>query len=71
MPLPQPQQVVFPADHLTQDQHDGDGGQAHQEEQRVGSLHHIQALLMTHHLDRITDIGIKIWPSIWMEESDG
>lgn len=47
---PQSQHVVLPADHLPQDEHDGDGGQPDEEEQRVSSLHHIQALLMAHHL---------------------
>lgn len=48
---PQTQDVVFPADHLAEDQHDGDGGQADEQEQRVGPLHDIQPLLMAHHLD--------------------
>lgn len=48
---PQTQDVVLPADHLAQDQHDGDGGQANEQEQRVGPLHDIQPLLMAHHLD--------------------
>lgn len=48
---PQAQDVVLPADHLAQDQHDGDGGQADEEEERVGPLHHIQPLLVAHHLD--------------------
>lgn len=38
---PQTQHVVLPADHLSQDQHDGDGGQADEQEQRVGSLHDV------------------------------
>lgn len=49
---PQAQYVVLPADHLAQDQHDRDGGQANEQEQRVSPLHHIQALLMTNHLER-------------------
>lgn len=48
--LPHSHDVVFPADHLAQDQDHRDGGQAHQEEEGVGSLHHIQTLLMTYDL---------------------
>lgn len=48
---PQAQDVVLPADHLAEDQHDGDGGQANEQEQWVGPLHNIQALLMAHHLE--------------------
>lgn len=48
---PQAQHVILPADHFTQDQHDGDGGQADEQEQRVGPLHDVQALLMAHHLE--------------------
>lgn len=48
---PQTQDVVLPADHLAEDQHDRDGGQANEQEQRVGPLHNIQALLMAHHLE--------------------
>ncbi|TNN33864.1 hypothetical protein EYF80_055971 [Liparis tanakae] len=44
------QHVVLPADHLAEDQHDGDGGQADEQEQRVGPLHHVQPLLVAHHL---------------------
>lgn len=47
---PQTQDVVLPADHLPQDQHDRDGGQADEQEERVGPLHHVKALLMAHHL---------------------
>jgi len=47
---PQAQDVVLPADHLAEDQHDGDGGQADEQEQRVGPLHDVQALLVAHHL---------------------
>lgn len=52
---PQTQDVVLPADHLAEDQHDGDGGQADEQEQRVGPLHDIQPLLMAHHLDSRRD----------------
>lgn len=52
---PQTQDVVLPADHLAEDQHDGDGGQANEQEQRVGPLHNVQALLMAHHLESRRD----------------
>lgn len=48
---PQTQDVVLPADHLAKDQHDWDGGQTNEQEQRVSPLHNIQALLMAHHLN--------------------
>lgn len=48
---PQTQDIVLPADHLAEDQHDRDGGQANEQEQRVGPLHNVQALLMAHHLE--------------------
>lgn len=48
---PQTQDVVLPADHLAEDQHDGDCRQADEQEQRVGTLHHIQPLLVAHHLE--------------------
>lgn len=48
---PQAQDVVFPADHFAKDQHDGNCGQSDEQEERVRPLHHIQTLLVTHHLD--------------------
>lgn len=48
---PQAQDVVLPADHLAENEHDGDGGQPDEEEQRVSPLHNIQALLMADYLD--------------------
>lgn len=56
---PQPQDVVLPADHLAEDQHDRDGGQADEQEQRVGPLHNIQALLMAHHLESRGDVTMQ------------
>lgn len=48
---PQTQDVVLPADHLAEDQHDRDGGQANEQEEGVSPLHDIQPLFMAHHLD--------------------
>lgn len=48
--LPQPHYIILPANHLSQDQHHRDGGETHQQEQRVSSLHHIQPLLMSDNL---------------------
>lgn len=53
MPLPHAHHVVLPANHLAQDQHDGDGGQTHEQEQWVGTLHHVQALFVAHYLQGI------------------
>lgn len=55
--LPQPHYIILPADHLSQDQHHRDGGETHQQEQRVSSLHHKQPLLMSHNLQVIMERG--------------
>ena len=47
---PQPKDEVFPANHLRQNETDGHHRQANEQEQRIGSLHYTQALLVTKHL---------------------
>lgn len=48
--LPQPDHVVLPPDHLSQDQNDWYSRQTHEQEQGVGPLHDIQPLLVSNHL---------------------
>lgn len=50
VPLPHAHHVVLPANHLAQDQHDRNGGQTHEQEQRVCALHHVQALFVAYYL---------------------
>lgn len=47
---PQTQHVVLPADHLSQNEHDWNGGQSDKKEQWIGPLHHVQPFLMANHL---------------------
>ncbi len=77
---PQAQDVVLPANHFAEDEHDRDGGQANEQEQRVGPLHNIQALLMAHHLESrrtVTKLtftynekerleSTKTWPALYL-----
>ncbi|CAN7990803.1 unnamed protein product, partial [Ixodes hexagonus] len=50
VPPPEPQQVVLPAHHACEHEHDGNAGQADEQEERVGLFHDAQALLVAQHL---------------------
>ena len=48
---PQPEDVVFPPHHLTEDEHHRDGGKADEKEEGIGFLHHVQSLLVSENLE--------------------
>ena len=52
---PQPENEVFPANHLWQNKADGNHWEANEQKQRIGSLHHTQALLVTQNLHKINN----------------
>ena len=53
---PQSEDVVFPPDHLTEDEHHRDCRETNEEEERISLLHHIQALLVSEYLETGTEM---------------